>query len=38
MCFGYGYSEIEKDQIKSIKQRKNTETEKLEERVLAVIA
>ena len=38
MCFDYEFPELEKDLMKPIKQKKNTETEKLEERPLNVTA
>jgi|GEM_PF-2645031 hypothetical protein len=36
MCFDYIFPELEKDLIKPIKQKKNIETEKLEEKPLIV--
>jgi hypothetical protein len=38
MCFDYEFPELEKDLIKPIKQKKNAETEKLEENPLVVTA
>ncbi|MGH9912655.1 MAG: hypothetical protein ACRD5B_16735 [Nitrososphaeraceae archaeon] len=38
MCFDYEFPELEKDLMKPIKQKKNIETEKLEERPLTVTA
>ncbi len=38
MCFDYELTEIEKNLMKPIKQNKNIEAEKLEERPLTVTA
>jgi hypothetical protein len=38
MCFDYELTELEKTLMKPIKQKKNIETEKLEERPLTVTA
>jgi hypothetical protein len=38
MYFDYEFPELEKDLMKLIKQKKNIKTEKLEERLLTVIA
>lgn len=38
MCFDYEFPELEKALMKPIKQKKNIETEKLEERPLTVTA
>ena len=38
MCFDYEFPELEKDLMKPIKQKKNIETEKLEESPLTVTA
>jgi hypothetical protein len=38
MCFEYEFPELEKNLMKSIKQKKTIETEKLEEKPLTVTA
>ena len=38
MCFDYEFPELEKELIKPIKQKKNIEPEKLEERPIVVTA
>jgi len=38
MCFDFEFPELEKDLIKPVKQKKNIELEKLEERPIVVTA
>lgn len=38
MCFDFEFPELEKDLMKPLKQKKNNEAEKLEERPLTVNA
>lgn len=38
MCFDYEFPELEKDLTKPVKQRKNIETKKMEEKLLAATA
>lgn len=38
MCFDYEFPELEKDLMKPVKQKKNIETKKMEEKLLTATA